>query len=215
MLHFNLQSIALRGFAVACLSTLVAAGSLFAAPQDGKKDQRAPRVVTSVDVEKASAEELIELTGRAFKRLQQLEGTWVASYPGFEKAAPVEVTYRNIGRGSAVVETFRPGLQNETQTIYVRTRNGLRANHVCAYGTQPVMQLFGSAKGGDLFVFQEAGGTNLDVLGDETRRMRLESLEFPSEDRVVAVWSTFEGEKALGPPTPVVLTRKSSGAPTE
>ncbi|MEM9293385.1 MAG: hypothetical protein AAGD01_17005 [Acidobacteriota bacterium] len=199
MLRSTRSTVFLTVLALALTLVLVPAQSL-QAEANTYGTQNGVKTTTTTDMK--------VLADHVFNQLKGLQGNWIGTFPDFKSSPPFQVTYRIIGGGSVVEEIFRPGLASETQTNYIRTQTSVRASHICRYGTQPVMDLVGASADGTEFLFAAAGGTNLDYQGDKTRTMILDSLQFPADGTVIAVWSTFEGNRLLGTPTKVLLTRQ-------
>jgi hypothetical protein len=65
---------------------------------------------------------------------QTLPGTWRARTP---RGSTVDVSYRLVSNGSALVETYGVGSGRETVTVYYRDHGDLWLTHYCAQGNQP------------------------------------------------------------------------------
>jgi hypothetical protein len=99
--------------------------------------------------------------GAAFQRLSALAGQWEARTP---KGALLKLEYKLVAGGSALVETWQPGSGRETMTVYHLDGDRLLADHFCAQGNVPRLELEAVQEGGTLaFAFRE--GSNLHTAG--------------------------------------------------
>ena len=92
----------------------------------------------------------------AWTTLQSFAGTWAGVT---DTGARVEITFRSISNGSALVETFgRPG--RETMTLYHPDHRGLVATHYCGQGNAARLRV--ATVEGPRLVFAQTDVTDLD-----------------------------------------------------
>jgi len=94
----------------------------------------------------------------AFERLKTLEGTWQGIS---ERGGRASLTISVIGRGSAVVETYRDADNDQMVTVYYLDGERLILRHYCVAKNQPRMEAttFDPSTGDLRFEFVDA--TNL------------------------------------------------------
>lgn len=99
-----------------------------------------------------------ELDARAaWERLaRELPGVWTATT---EAGAPLEVRYRLLSRGSALLELFGAAAERQTLSVYHPDGRGLMLTHYCAQGNQA--RLRASAATPERITFEYEGVTNL------------------------------------------------------
>jgi hypothetical protein len=95
-------------------------------------------------------------TQASFERLHALVGRWQCTTPS---ARTVELAYRLVSGGSALVETFTTASGKETMTIFHLDGPHLLATHYCAQGNQPRLRLQRASDQAFDFAFHDA--TNL------------------------------------------------------
>ena len=96
-----------------------------------------------------------------FARLRSgLAGSWKLAAPTSPRQQAFRISFKEISRGSALVETFGDPAGSVTQTVYHLDGAHLLATHYCAQGNQPRLRFVkDDPKAGVEFVFQDA--TNL------------------------------------------------------
>ena len=97
-----------------------------------------------------------------FSRLRSgLAGSWkLAGAVTSPRQEAFRISFKEISRGSALVETFGDPAASVTETIYHLDGEHLLATHYCAQGNQPRLRLVkDDPKAGVEFAFQDA--TNL------------------------------------------------------
>ena len=96
-----------------------------------------------------------------FARLKSgLAGSWKLAAPTSPRQEAFRISFKEISRGSALVETFGDPAGSVTQTVYHLDGPHLLATHYCAQGNQPRLRFVkDDPKAGVEFVFQDA--TNL------------------------------------------------------
>ena len=96
-----------------------------------------------------------------FARLKTgLAGSWKLPSPKGTREEAFRISFKEISRGSALVETFGDPAGSVTQTIYHLDGAQLLATHYCAQGNQPRLRFVkDDPKAGVEFAFQDA--TNL------------------------------------------------------
>jgi len=130
----------------------------------------------------------------ALGRLKALTGTWEGTIEG--KADKVQVIYRIISGGTAVMETLFPGTPEEMISVYFADGDELRMTHYCAAGNQPHLRLDRKASTPADLRFGFEGGTNLDPKKDG--HIHSGRLNLSAGDRIEAEWDFFQGGKAAG-----------------
>ncbi len=85
-----------------------------------------------------------------------LPGTWSATT---SSGNTVQVRYRLVSGGSALIERWAPDTARETLTVFHRDGEALIATHYCAQGNQPRLRL--SEQIGDEVVFRRFDATDL------------------------------------------------------
>jgi hypothetical protein len=96
-----------------------------------------------------------------FARLRTgLAGSWKLATATSPRQEAFRISFKEISRGSALVETFGDPAGNVTETIYHLDGGHLLATHYCAQGNQPRLRLVkDDPKAGVEFAFHDA--TNL------------------------------------------------------
>lgn len=110
----------------------------------------------------------------AFARLKTgLAGNWKLASPQDARGERFRIAFREISRGSALVETFGDPAGNVTETVYHLDGPHLVATHYCAQGNQPRLRLSTEdPRTGVTFTFHDA--TNLrDPKASHLVRMRV------------------------------------------
>ena len=80
--------------------------------------------------------------GAAFKRIEQLTGSWVGTLWSShnEETMPLKLDYKVISNRSTIVETVVEG-DMEMITLYHEKDGALQFKHYCALVTQPELEL--------------------------------------------------------------------------
>ena len=96
-----------------------------------------------------------------FARLKTgLAGSWKLPSPKSTREEAFRISFKEISRGSALVETFGDPAGSVTETIYHLDGAQLLATHYCAQGNQPRLRMVrDDPRTGAEFAFQDA--TNL------------------------------------------------------
>ncbi|MEM9293387.1 MAG: hypothetical protein AAGD01_17015 [Acidobacteriota bacterium] len=139
-----------------------------------------------------------------FERLKSLEGTWQAHFIDAD-APSFTVTYQLSARGTVLIETSHPGAHIEMKTIFLLADGELQAQHLCAFGNQPKMNLDRSRGNGYDLYFNHVGGSNL--ASEDAMWMRLDRLSLFNEDYFETEWSTFKGSEPFGPAQGIGMVR--------
>ena len=122
----------------------------------------------------------------AFSRMKSLAGDWSGPKMMGHK---MNINYRVIASGSAVMETVFAGTPMEMVTIYYPVGDSLVQTHYCMMGNQPHLKLNAKKSSADTLVFQFAGGDNIKTTKGN---MHNTTLHFMGKNRVE---STCEGEQ--------------------
>lgn len=88
--------------------------------------------------------------------LHGLPGTWTASS---ERGPALEVSYRLVSRGSALLETFGASPAEQTLSVYHPDGRGLMLTHYCAQGNQ--VRLRASEASAERVTFTYLDATNV------------------------------------------------------
>lgn len=91
-----------------------------------------------------------------FDHLAALVGHWRGTG---DEGRVIDIRYRLISNGSALVEEWTSPRGNQTMTVYYRDGAAVLATHFCAQGNQPRLTLVPLADGKMRFAFRDA--TNL------------------------------------------------------
>jgi hypothetical protein len=89
--------------------------------------------------------------------VDRLPGTWVATT---ERGSSLEVGYRVVSRGSALLETFGAAAAEQTLSVYHRDGRALMLTHYCAQGNQVRLRATEASDSRVTFVYVDA--TNVD-----------------------------------------------------
>ncbi len=158
--------------------------------------------------EKPTTDKPADPTARpdALEPFRKLAGTWVGKAGSGDDTSDVEVTYRVIAAGSAVVEEMFRGTPHEMITVYYLDDGQLVLTHYCAARNQPRMKV---APGGDpkIVKFEFAGGSNIDPA--TTSHMHAATFRFVGDNEIEVAWTHWDGGKATGDVT-FALKRKES-----
>jgi len=130
----------------------------------------------------------------AFERLASLSGVWQGSFEG--EGGAVQITYRTISGGRAVLEALFPGTDHEMLSIYLLDGDALRMTHYCALGNQPRMRLDPKTSTPSEFHFVFDGGSNLDPAKDD--HIHEGRITFGSDGTMVAAWTYNREGKGAG-----------------
>lgn len=93
---------------------------------------------------------------RDFDHLSVLVGHWRGAG---DEGRVIDIRYRLISNGSALVEEWTSPRGNQTMTVYYRDSGAVLATHFCAQGNQPRLTLASQTGGRMRFTFRDA--TNL------------------------------------------------------
>ncbi|MCE9610398.1 MAG: hypothetical protein K8R23_09415 [Chthoniobacter sp.] len=113
----------------------------------------------------ASAAQPSVTPSAAFEAIKKLEGDWRG--PAMMKGMPpAHSVFRVTAAGSAVQEIIFPGTKMEMLSVYHMDKGNLLMTHYCALGNQPHMKFNAAKSTPTEFVFDFAGGTNLNPRHD-------------------------------------------------
>ena len=98
-----------------------------------------------------------ELSWGEMQRL--LVGHWRATTP---ENRTIDVSYRVVSKGSALVETFTTATGNETITVYHRDGRALVLTHYCAQGNQARLKATEATRERVVFSFLDATNVRED-----------------------------------------------------
>jgi hypothetical protein len=103
----------------------------------------------------------------AFDQLQAIAGSWRST------SGTLEVEYRVLSRGSALVETYGVGHAGATLSVYHADGDSLLMTHYCAQGNQPRLALQAQPDAGTFaFAFRDASHAG-ETLGSHLVELRL------------------------------------------
>ena len=127
----------------------------------------------------------------AFDRLKTLEGTWQGIS---ERGGRASLTISVIGRGSAVVETYRDADNDQMVTVYYLDGERLMLRHYCVAKNQPRMEAttFDPSTGDLRFEFVDA--TNLAPGAGHMHEITIRMVD---RDHLVSGARYFKDEKPL------------------
>jgi len=138
----------------------------------------------------------------AFARLKSLSGDWVGPKM---MGTRLNMNFRVIAAGSAVLATCFEGTPNEMITVYYLNGDNLVQTHYCMLGNQPHMKLNPKKSTADTLVFDFAGGDNIK---STKMNMHGQTLHFIGKNKMEASCTSQEKGKACSVNT-TVLVRKS------
>ncbi len=121
----------------------------------------------------------------AFERMKALSGLWKGKTPD---GKPVQVSYRVVSSGSAVMETLdMAGTKDNMITMYVPEGDGLLMTHYCSMGNQPRMRADAAAAQGDKLSFSFVDGTNMSSAEDT--HMHALVITFKDKNHITQEWT--------------------------
>lgn len=132
----------------------------------------------------------------AFEKLKSLAGTWTGQARHGGPGSPVTVAYATIAGGSAVAERLFVGSKHEMLTVYTLDAGKLVLTHYCAAGNQPHMVLNAAASAPDSFVFEFAGGANLNP--EKDMHMHSGRVQVLADGKLRAAWDSYQDGKKTG-----------------
>jgi hypothetical protein len=134
----------------------------------------------------------------AFDQFKKLAGEWTGNEIEDSKGKPVHIKYHVTSGGSAVVETYSPGGDEEMVTVIHPDGKDLLLTHYCLLGNQPQMKAPAQLTGNQVaFTFVRA--TNL--ASDKDMYMHDVTFTFEGPDSVKAVWTHYHDGKPAGTAT--------------
>jgi hypothetical protein len=95
-------------------------------------------------------------SAQAFEHLKTIVGQWQGLT---DSGRSLRIDYATSARGSALVETWQPGVSGETLTVVHLDGGRVMATHYCAQGNQP--RLVMNTSDGKRFVFEYLDASNL------------------------------------------------------
>ena len=140
----------------------------------------------------------------AFEQLKSMAGTWRGMPHGegidteAEAAKGNEAVheFRVSAAGTVVMETMSPGTDHEMINMYHIDGEDLMLIHYCAAGNQPKMRLDREHSTATKYIFDFAGGTNLDPAVDH--HIHSAAIEWGEGGKVKSVWKGYSGGKEAG-----------------
>ncbi|HEY7462544.1 MAG TPA: hypothetical protein VIC59_11815 [Gemmatimonadota bacterium] len=124
---------------------------------------------------------------RGLEKLKSLAGDWQARRAD---GTPVEVSYRFVSGGSAVLETLAPANEPEMVTLYHLDGDDIVLTHYCSAGNQPRLRAERAAGDSHSLEFHFADATNL--AGPSAGHINDLSLTFLEDGSVTQVWTWVE-----------------------
>jgi len=125
-----------------------------------------------------------------FDKLKKLEGSWTGVTSDGKQ---VEVTYKVVSNGSALLETLSSAEEPSMISIYHVDGDGLMMTHYCSVGNQPRMKALVSGKGD--IDFQYVDITNL--MDESDGHMRAMKVVFEDKDHFTQIWTWSEKGKTM------------------
>jgi hypothetical protein len=125
----------------------------------------------------------------AFARMKSLSGDWTGPKMMGHR---LDVNYRVISGGSAVLATFFPGTSMEMITVYYLKGDSLVQTHYCLLANQPRAKLNLKKSSADTLVFDFAGGDNIK---STQKNMHGETLRFLGANKIESTCASSERGK--------------------
>ena len=137
------------------------------------------------------------ITGsEAYQRMVKFAGEWTGKTQTPDGSSAT-VVYKVTSAGKTVMETLFPGTDHEMVSMYHMDGSALVMTHYCAAGNQPHLRLNESKSTPTEFVFDFAGGTNLDPARDSHIHGLV--LRIKSDSQLEAEWTSYkDGKKSEG-----------------
>ena len=126
----------------------------------------------------------------AFDKLKALEGDWEGVR--YDDQA-VELSYRLMSNGSALVETLKSANEPSMVTVYHLNGDKVMMTHYCSVGNQPRMVANGSSGSQNEINFEFLDVTNMKSSSDG-HMVGLKFI-FEDQDHFKQVWTWSEGDK--------------------
>ncbi len=130
---------------------------------------------------------------RAFERLKETAGDWIAKDDAAKENADIWVSRKVTANGSVIVEHMFPGSDHEMITMYYVEGDHIVLVHYCALGNQPMMRC--KPDGGAELKFEFAGGTN--IRPDTDMHMHEATMRIPGPDAIWAEWRSWNEGKPV------------------
>jgi len=130
-------------------------------------------------------------TNPGFEKMKTLGGEWGG------KAADgkaVEVSYRLVSSGTALMETLRPAGESEMVTIYTADGDRVAVTHYCSANNQPHMQSGPISSSPRKLDFSFVSATNL--ASPAAGHMHHLTVSFQDGDHFTQDWTWKEKDKA-------------------
>ncbi len=125
-----------------------------------------------------------------YEKLKTLAGEWEGK-TGDGK--PIQVSYRLVSGGTALLETLQPTGEAEMVTLYSPDGERVAVTHYCSVGNQPRMRTAAIVATPAKLDFSFVGGTNLGA--PRTGHMRRLVVAFDGDDRFTQTWTWQEKGK--------------------
>ena len=125
-----------------------------------------------------------------YEKLKTLVGEWEGK-TGDGK--PIQVSYRLVSGGTALLETLRPADEAEMVTLYAPDGARVAVTHYCNAGNQPRMRTAAIAAAPAKLDFSFVGGTNL--AGPSAGHMHHLVVSFDDNDHFTQIWTWQEKGK--------------------
>ena len=127
-------------------------------------------------------------------RLKTLVGDWEGTYGEKE---PVQVSYRLVSGGSALMETLHPGgKEPEMVTMYHMDNGKLMLTHYCSEANQPRMRAGAATGDASRLEFAFVDGTNISPASGHMKRL---VVTFQDADHFEQRWThAAKGEEHTG-----------------
>lgn len=126
----------------------------------------------------------------AWERLKSLVGEWEGKYSA---GTDVQVSYKLVSKGTALMETLRSGNEPEMVTLYHPDGDRLVMTHYCSMDNQPRMRAEPVPGEVKKITFRFLDATNL--ASPEAPHMRQLVLTFSDQDHLTQEWTMREKGK--------------------
>lgn len=124
-------------------------------------------------------------------RFKAMAGDWQADTDG-DGAPDMNVNYRVISGGSAVVETVFAGQPHEMITVFTMDRGDIVCTHYCALGNQPHLKAKSVTPNSIAFEFVNGG----NMSSRDEAHMDAVTFTWIDADHVTSQWNGYEKGKS-------------------
>ena len=125
-----------------------------------------------------------------FEKMKMLVGEWEGKT---DDGSPVQLSYRLVSGGSALMETLRPANEPEMVTMYTADGDRVAMTHYCSMNNQPHLQTGSISGNPQRLDFSFVSATNLASSGESHIHHLL--VTFDDKDHFTQNWTWRENGK--------------------